>query len=144
MIHFYLGKSHFIGLLKFVLKKRAEKNDKKDIPLVDIKDDRKFNDDVQSISVQENKELLSERKQFYITLGIYIYVIIMAISFDKIIILDGFNGSTVSNYINLVSPSIFYLYFSRKKKYYGEKLIAIINLTFGVGLILMYFILLFF
>ena len=144
MIHFYLGKSHFIGLLKFVLKKRAEKNDKKDIPLVDIKDDRKFNDDVQSISVQENKELLSERKLFYITLGIYVYVIIMAISFDKIIILDGFNGSTVSNYINLVSPSIFYLYFSRKKKYYGEKLIAIINLTFGVGLILMYFILLFF
>ena len=47
MIHFYLGKSHFIGLLKFIIKKIAEKEEKKDIPLVDIKDDRKFSDDVE-------------------------------------------------------------------------------------------------
>ena len=141
MIHFYLGKSHFIGLLKFILKKRAEKEEKKDIPLVDIKDDRKFSDDVQSISINKNEEVISERKQFLITLGLYLYVIIMAVTFDKIIILDGFNGSTVANYINLVSPSIFYLYFSRKKKYYGEKFIALFNMAFGVGLTLMYFIL---
>ena len=141
MIHFYLGKSHFIGLLKFILKKRAEKEEKKDIPLVDIKDDRKFSDDVQSISINKNEEIISERKQFLITLGLYLYVIIMAVTFDKIIILDGFNGSTVANYINLVSPSIFYLYFSRKKKYYGEKFIALFNMAFGVGLTLMYFIL---
>ena len=139
MIHFYLGKSHFIGLLKFILKKLSEKNEKKDIPLVDINADRKFSDDVQSIqSKKENEELLSERKQFYITLCLYLFVMTMAITFDKIIILDGFNGAVAANYINLISPSIFYFYFARKMKNYGEKLIALFNLLLGAGLILMY------
>ena len=139
MIHFYLGKSHFIGLLKFILKKLSEKNEKKDIPLVDINDDRKFSDDVQSIqSKKENEELLSERKQFYITFCLYLFVVTMAITFDKIIILDGFNGAVAANYINLISPSIFYFYFARKMKNYGEKLIALFNLLLGAGLILMY------
>ena len=139
MIHFYLGKSHFIGLLKFILKKLSEKNEKKDIPLVDINADRKFSDDVQSIqSKKENEELLTERKQFYITFCLYLFVVTMAITFDKIIILDGFNGAVAANYINLISPSIFYFYFARKMKNYGEKLIALFNLLLGAGLILMY------
>ena len=139
MIHFYLGKSHFIGLLKFILKKLSEKSEKKDIPLVDMSDDRKLSDDAQSIkSKKENEEILSERKQFYITFALYVYVVIMAISFDKIIILDGFNGAIIANYINLISPSLFFLYFARKKKLYGEKLMAWLNLLLGVGLILMY------
>ena len=144
MIHFYLGKSHFIGLVKLFLKKMSDKNAQKDIPLVDINEERKFSDDVQSIRDKEKEELLSERKQLLITFALYMYVLIMAISFEKIIILDSFNGSTVTNYINLISPSIFYLYFARKKKFYGEKLIAILNMIFGVGLILMYFILSFY
>jgi amino acid permease len=145
MIHFYLGKSHFIGLVKFVLKKLSEKNEKKDIPLVDIKDDRKFSDDVQSIrSKKESEEILSERKQLYITFALYMLVLTMAITFEKIIILDGFNGAIVANYINLIAPSIFFFYFARKKALYGEKLIALFNFLFGFGLILMYIILHFF
>ena len=145
MIHFYLGKSHFIGVVKFILKKLSEKNEKKDIPLVDIKDDRKFSDDVQSIrSKKESEEILSERKQLYITFALYMFVLIMAITFEKIIILDGFNGAVVANYINLIAPSIFFFYFAKKKTLYGEKLIALFNLLFGLGLILMYIILHFF
>ena len=145
MIHFYLGKSHFIGLVKFVLKKLSEKNEKKDIPLVDIKDDRKFSDDVQSIrSKKESEEILSERKQLLITFALYMFVLTMAITFEKIIILDGFNGAIVANYINLIAPSIFFFYFARKKALYGEKLIALFNFLFGFGLILMYIILHFF
>jgi amino acid permease len=145
MIHFYLGKSHFIGLVKFILKKLSEKNEKKDIPLVDIKDDRKFSDDVQSIrSKKESEEILSERKQLYITFALYMFVLTMAITFEKIIILDGFNGAIVANYINLIAPSIFFFYFARKKALYGEKLIALFNFLFGFGLILMYIILHFF
>ena len=145
MTHFYVCKSHFIGLIKFALKKLAdrEKNAKKDIPLVDIKDERKFSDDVQSIPVKE-KELLSSRKQFYITFCCYLYALIMAVSFDKIIILDSFNGSTVASYINLIAPSIFYLYFSRGKNYYWEKIVAILILIFGVVLVLLFFILSFY
>ncbi len=147
MTHFYLFKSHFIGLVKFILNKRAEKeqNEKKDIPLVDIKEDRKFSDDVQSITLKENKvELLSERAQNFIIFALYLYALVMAVSFDKIIILDSFNGSTMTNYINLIAPSIFYLYFARKKNYYGEKLLAVFNILFGAALILLFFILSFY
>ena len=53
MTHFYLFKSHLIGLIKFILKKLAdkEKNAKKDIPLVDIKEDRIFSDDAQNRTI---------------------------------------------------------------------------------------------
>ena len=147
MTHFYLFKSHLIGLIKFVIKKFGdkEKKTKKDIPLVDIKEDRKFSDNVPSIIIKEKEEeLLNEKKKFLITLGCYLYALIMAISFDKIIILDSFNGSTTANYINLISPSIFYLYFSKGKNYYGEKIMATFNLLFGASLILLFLILSFY
>ena len=139
----FFTKSHLIGLIKFILKKRAEKNKQKDIPLVDINANRKFSDDVQSIS-SEKEEYLSDRKQFYITLVSYIYMVIMALTFEKIIVLDSFNGSVVSCYLYIIAPSIFYLYFSRKKKFYCEKILAIFNILFGVGLILLFFILSFY
>ena len=145
MTHFYLFKSHLIGLIKFILKKLAdkEKNAKKDIPLVDIKEDRIFSDDAQNRTIIEKEELLGERSQFLITFGCYLYSLIMAISFDKIIILDSFNGSTTSNYINLIAPSIFYLFFSKGKNFYCEKIMATFNLLFGASLILLFFILTF-
>jgi amino acid permease len=156
MIHFYLFKSHLIGLIRFLIKKKLEKEkeaeEKKAVQMVEIEDNkegkennienRKFSDDVHSI--KEKEELLSERKQFLITFVCYVYVLFMAVSFDKIIILDSFNGSTVANYINIIAPSIFYFYFARGKKYYGEKLIALFNLLFGVALILLFFILSFY
>ena len=155
MIHFYLFKSHFIGFIRFILKKRLEKEkaeeDKKGIPMVDIneKDEnkenneiRKFSDDVRSI--EEKEVLLSERKQFWITFGCYCYALIMAISFNKIIVLDSFNGSTVANYINIIAPCMFYLYFTRTdKKYYGEKALAGFDFLFGTGLVICYFVFLF-
>ena len=88
MTHFYLFKSHFIGLIKFFLKKlqdrEKEKSDKMDIPLVDLNDDKKFSDNVQSITTKEKEEdILSERKQFLITFLCYIYVFFMAVSLIK-------------------------------------------------------------
>ena len=145
MTHFYIFKSHFIGVIKYFLSKLAEKekekNAKKEIPLVDMHEERKFSDDVQSITIKENEELLSDRKQFYITFCCYLYALIMAVSFDRIIVLDSFNGSTVANYINIIAPSIFYLYFARKQKNYGEKFISLILIIFGTALIMLFFIL---
>lgn len=140
MIHFYLGKSNLIGIIKYFLKYLQDKNkEKNDIPLVDITDIKQDNGE-EKTTLKDEKELLSERKQFYITFLCYIYVLIMALTFDKIIILDSFNGSTMACYINLMAPSIFYFYFAKGKKYYGEKFIALFNLLFGVGLILFFFI----
>ena len=108
----------------------------------EIIENRKFSDDVHSI--KDNEELLSERKEFWIVFGCYCYVLCMAIGFNKIIILDSFNGSTVTNYINIIAPCMFYLYFARDKKNYGEKALASFNAAFGTCLIVCYFVLLFF
>ena len=146
MIHFYFFKSHLIGLIKFILQKRAEKKkEDKDIPMVDI-DENNNKTITENNNVEKKEELLSERKQFWITLGCYCYSLSMAIGFDKIIILDSFNGATVANYINLIAPSMFYLYFSKKveKQNYAEKFVAGFDFIFGVCLILFYFILLFY
>ena len=152
MIHFYLFKSHFIGLIKFILKKKLEKEKEKEekepVQMIDIdengenKEIRKFSDDVHSI--KENEELLSDKKQFLIIFGLYCYVMVMAIWFDKIIILESFNGSTVSNYINIIAPCLFYLYFARDKKNYGEKIIASFDILFGTCLVVCYLVLLFY
>ena len=152
MLNFYFFKSHFLGFIKFILKKRLEKEkaeeDKKGIPMVNIEENkenneiRKFSDDVHSI--KEKEELLSDKQEFWITFGCYCYVLAMAIGFDKIIILDSFNGSTVANYINIIAPCMFYLYFARDKKNCCDKTIASFNVLFGTWLILFYFILLFF
>ena len=145
MIHFYFFKSHFIGLIKFILKKRAEKNEenKKDIPMVDINEENNIS---KKIIQSKEEEILSEKQIFWITFGCYCYSLSMAIGFDKIIILDSFNGATVANYINLIAPCMFYLYFSRKikKQNYPEKFIAGIDFIFGSCLILFYFILWFY
>ena len=147
MTHFYIFKSHFLGIIKYFLKKladRSKKNENKDIPLVDIDADKKFSDDDQNVTKKEKEEILSERKQTIITFVCYIYVLYMAVNFEKIIVLDAFNGSTVANYINLIGPCLFYLYFSRGKNYYIEKFFALLCFLIGVGLVLMYFILPFF
>ena len=138
MIHFYFGKTHFIGLIKFVYAKLTEKKENKDIPLVDIDENRKFSDDVQSIQKKESEDIISDKKKYIITFGLYSFIVLMASTFKKIIILDNFNGSTVANYINLIAPSFFFLYFARKKNCFKDKLMASSVLLFGVGLILMY------
>ena len=130
------------------MEKEKEKEEKEPVQMIDIdengenKEIRKFSDDVHSI--KENEELLSDKKQFLIIFGLYCYVTVMAIWFDKIIILESFNGSTVSNYINIIAPCLFYLYFARDKKNYGEKIIASFDILFGTCLVVCYLVLLFY
>ena len=151
MLNFYFFKSHFLGFIQFILKRRLEKvkaeEDKKAVPMVDIDENKedKENKIVKVGDEKEPKKLLSERQEFWITLGCYLYVIAMAIGFDKIIILDSFNGSTVANYINIIAPCMFYLYFAKDKKgQCVDKTVAGFNVLFGSWLIVFYFILLFF
>ena len=148
MLNVYFFKSHFIGLIKFILKKRLEKQkaeeDKKGIPLDDIEENKEADDNKQLIINEKKEELLSSRQEFLITFGCYCYVLAMAVGFDKIIILDSFNGSTVANYINIIAPCMFYLYIAKDKKACGDKTIAGFNVLFGSWLIIFYFITLFY
>ena len=155
MLNFYFFKSHFLGLIKFILKKKLEKDkekeDKKAVPMVDIEDKGKeYKEDEGKTEnkleeKKEKEEILSSRSEFLITFGCYLYVLAMAVGFDKIIILDSFNGSTVANYINIIAPCMFYLYFAKDKKdQCGNKAVASFNVIFGSWLIIFYFLLLFF
>ena len=108
----------------------------------EIDEKRKLSDDVHSI--KESEELLSEKKQTLITLGCFVYILCMAIGFNKIIILDSFNGATVANYINIIAPCIFYLYFSKGSNNFGEKALSSFNIMFGSFLIISYFVTLFY
>ena len=152
MLNFYFFKSHFLGLIKFIIKKKQEKEkaseDKKAVPMVDIEDkgkEYKEDEGKTEIKLEEKKEkeeLLSSRSEFWITFGCYLYVLAMAVGFDKIIILDSFNGSTVANYINIIAPCMFYLYFAKDKKgHCGDKAVASFNVIFGSWLIIFYFML---
>ena len=159
MLVFYFFKSHFLGLIKFILKRRAEKakakEDKKAVPMVDIdvnkekeepKEDKEDNLEVEKINEEKVKEkYLSSKQENFITFGCYCYVLAMAVGFDKIIILDSFNGSTVVNYINIIAPCMFFLYFAwDKKDRCLDKTIASFNVFFGCCLVIFYFITLFF
>ena len=154
MLNFYFFKSHFLGLIKFIIKKKLEKEkseeDKKAVPMVEIENNNKeFKEDEEKTEIKliekGKEEILSSGKEFWITFGCYCYVLAMAVGFDKIIILDSFNGSTVANYINIIAPCMFYLYFAKDKKdQCGNKTVAAFNVMFGSWLIIFYFILLFF
>ena len=157
MLVFYFFKSHFIGLFKFILKRQAEKakaeEDKKAVPMVDIdvsKEKKEFEEDKEDNLVtkkikEEKGKYLSDRQENFITFGCYCYVLAMAIGFDKIIIIDSFNGSTVANYINIIAPCMFFLYFAwDKKDRCLDKTIASFIILFGCCLVIFYFITLFF
>ena len=151
MLNFYFFKSHFLGLIQFILKRRLEKEKAKEnkngVPLVDIEESKEIKENkiIKVGNEKEVKKLLTDRQEFWITFGCYCYVLAMAIGVDKIIILDSFNGSTVANYINIIAPCMFYLYFAKdKKNACGDKTIASFNVLFGSWLIIFYFILLFF
>ncbi len=110
----------------------------------DIEENKEADDNKHLIINEKKEELLSSRQEFLITFGCYCYVLAMAVGFDKIIILDSFNGSTVANYINIIAPCMFYLYFAKDKKACGDKTIAGFNVLFGSWLIIFYFITLFY
>ena len=157
MLAFYFFKSHFLGLIKFILKRRAEKakiiEDKKPVPMVDIdanKEKKEFKEDIEdNLEIkkinEEKGNYLSRKQENFITFGCYCYVLAMAVGFEKIIILDSFNGSTVANYINIIAPCMFFLYFAwDKKDRCLDKTIASFNILFGCFLVIFYFITLFF
>ena len=135
MLYIFFFKSHLIGLIKFILKKNNKDNKKNN-------DKRKIRDDVHS--KKESEELLSEKKQTLITLGCFLYILCCALGFNKIIILDSFNGATVANYINIIAPCIFYLYFSKGSNNFGEKALSCFNIMFGSFLIISYLVTLFY
>lgn len=133
---FFIAKKNLFGLIRFILKKMDKKKDEEEgTQLADL--DEKGT--VLEKEKKEEKEYLGERGEFWITLLLYLSLTTIALTTDKIIGFAHFSGATVSNFICVISPGIFYLYFSRKKPFSFTKLLAIYMLLLGSFLILGYF-----
>ena len=140
MTYFYFCKSHLIGLVKKILKKLYPEKKEKDTELVDLKNENVSDyKEIKPESQVENNEILSPLKEHIITFILYFCCFILSISFDKIISLESFNGSTFSNIIHIIAPCAFYLYLSKKKNFFLEKCVASFTTLFGLSLIVLYF-----
>ena len=137
---FFIAKKNLIGLVKFIRKKLdSKKNEEEEgTKLVDM-DDQGVALSNEEKGKENKKQYMDSRGEFLITLILYVGIITVALTTDKIVGLASFSGSTVSNFICVLSPGIFYLYFSRKKPFNITKVLAIYMLFLGSFLILGYF-----
>ena len=139
VLGFFIAKKNLIGLIKFILKKMESKqnikNGEEGTKLEELNE--------QGLIIEkkneEEKEYIGHNGELIITLILYIFITTVALTTDKIIGFASFSGATVSNFICVLSPAIFYLYFSRKKPFGITKLLAIFMLFLGSFLILGYF-----
>ena len=69
----------------------------------------------------------------------YSVILIVAASVNKIIQLDTFNGSTVTNLIGAVLPGLYYIKLISSKNLNLEKILALSLILFGLLLIIVYF-----
>ena len=140
ILGFFIAKKNLIGLIKFIKKKMdSKKNEGEEgTKLADL--------DSQGVALSneetgngKEKEYVDHKGEFLITLILYASITTVALTTDKIIGFASFSGATVSNFICVLSPAIFYLYFSRKKPFNITKVFAIYMLILGSFLILGYF-----
>ena len=133
---FFVAKKNLIGLIKFIKKKLDKKKDEGE-------EGTKLEDlDSKGMVLSKNekeKEYVDNKGEFIITLILYVGIITVAMTTDKIIGFASFNGATVSNFICVICPAVFYLYFSKKKPFSITKVLAIFMLLLGTFLILGYF-----
>ena len=133
---FFIAKKNLFGLVRFILKKMDKKKEEEGTQLADL--DEK-GETLEKEKKTEEKEYVVNRGEFWITLILYLSITTIALTTDKIIGFAHFSGATVSNFICVISPGIFYLYFTRKKPFGFTKLLAIYMLLLGSFLILGFF-----
>jgi len=139
---FFIAKKNLIGLIKFIMKKidTARRNhyinEDNGTQLMDLNQQGKV---LETENDSIEKEYIGNRGEFLITLFLYIFITFVALTTDKIIGFATFSGATVSNFICVLSPAIFYLYFSRKKNFDINKLLAILMIFLGSFLIFGFF-----
>ena len=133
ILGFYIANKNLIGLLKFIIKKfKNKKNEEDGTQLEDI--DEKGN--VINKNENLNEEIIGPKTQFFITTIFYTVLVSISLTTTKILGFAHFSGATVSNFICVMSPALFYLYFSRKKNFHLERLMAYFLLLLGAFLIL--------
>ena len=115
---FFACKSHFFNLVRFI-KKKFSKKEKLTSGLIDNK---------------EKRNSLSSFGKNIVIIIIYSSMLILAITVDKIIIIDNIVGSTACNIVTFLAPATFYLKFGKEKLYSIPKLMAILFLILGTSI----------
>ena len=115
---FFACNNNFFNLIRFIKKKFSKKENLKS-GLIDNKN---------------KHESLSLFSQNVIILIIYISMLILALTVEKIIIIDNIVGSTASNIILFLAPATFYLKFGKEKIFSIQKLMAILFIILGCGI----------
>jgi amino acid permease len=70
--------------------------------------------------------------EFFLTVLIYFLVFLFASMYTKLKVIFSFTGGVMGNILSFIFPSIFYLYFSRKKSFTKYGFIAIVFIIFGI------------
>ena len=115
---FFACKSHFFNLVRFI-KKKFSKKEKLTSGLIDNK---------------EKRNTLSSFGKNIVIIIIYSSMLILAITVEKIIIIDNIVGSTACNIVTFLAPATFYLKFGKEKLYSIPKLMAILFLILGTSI----------
>ena len=119
---FFACKNNFFNLIRFIKKKFSNKENLSS-GLIDNKNKR--------VS-------LSSFGQSVIIIVIYISMLILAVTVDKIIIIDNIVGSTASNIIIFLAPAFFYLKFGKEKIFSIQKIMAILFMILGSGITILF------
>ena len=75
---------------------------------------------------------LPDYVEFFLTVLIYFLVFLFASMYTKLKVIFSFTGGVMGNILSFIFPSIFYLYFSRKKSFTKYGFIAIVFIIFGI------------
>ena len=119
---FFACKNNFFNLIRFIQKKFSNKENLTS-GLIDNKN---------------KHHSLSSFGQNVIIIILYVSMLILAISVDKIIIIDNIVGSTASNIILFLAPGIFYLKFGKEKMFSIQKLMALLFVILGSGITILF------
>lgn len=71
--------------------------------------------------------------EFFLTVIIYFLVFLFASIYTKLKVIFSLTGGVMGNILSFIFPSIFYLYFSRKKSFTKYNFIAILFIIFGIA-----------
>ena len=71
--------------------------------------------------------------QFFLTVLIYFLVFLFASMYTKLKVIFSLTGGVMGNILSFIFPSIFYLYFFRKKGFTKYAFVAVVFIIFGIA-----------
>ena len=135
-IFFFSLKNNLLNLIKSLIKYNFNKNsNNKSIELIDIKEE-----DLNKKILEKNvKKFDINKYKHFLTFLIYFSILIFAIFFNKILVIEGIVGATYNNILVIIAPAYFLIKLDKKNKFPFLKFIAKIILIIGFLVLIIFF-----